>query len=691
MNVTELMLKLRKPFMPPAAGSAADMSAAGGPDAGALLPAEPAAGALPVGEKEVQKAIEALVKYKAGKAALEARIIEDERWYKLRHWEVMRGKRPEATRPAPTSAWLFNTLQNKHADAADNYPQPNVLPREPMDEAAAESLSQVLPVILERNGFEGTYSENWWEKLKHGTAAYGVFWNGTLENGVGDIDLHKIDLLNIFWEPGITDLEKSKYLFVVDLADKGETQAVYPQLLGKSAGAVIDVAQYVYDDEVDTTDKALIVDCYYKVRAADGRTLLHLMKFCGETLLFASENEARYQNRGFYDHGKFPVVFDVLFPEKGTPAGFGYVAITKDPQLYIDKLGGCLLENALLATRPRYFVSDASGINREQFLDLAEPIVEVAGALDEARVRQIPVTPLSGVYFNIYRQKIEELKETSSNRDFNSGGSSGGVTAAAAIAALQEAGSKASRDMIAGSYRAYTAMVYLAIELIRQFYDEARTFRITGESSRPLPVGSAPPAAGGRYRAASEWQQLRDFEGSPADRTKSLSCNREDEGRRASGEFAPPPPVADTGGADEWQRLGFLEGAPPTEQKTLVATGSHLGILEGAPSTEQNPLVATGKELARWQKKVARLSAEIRQLKSEQSRAERGLAQWGKVVDSTLAQIALSHGAQVGEGAWEIVVPLIRVYENDSDYTVTTSVTPDGKNYLVRVEKRVKH
>ncbi|HWP80347.1 MAG TPA: hypothetical protein VN446_06850 [Candidatus Acidoferrum sp.] len=495
MDVTELMLKLRKPFMPPlnegATGvlPAADMSAAlpaagepaaGGVDVGALLPPAPA---LPVGEKEVQKAIEALVRYKAGKAALEARVIEDERWYKLRHWEVMRGRKPDETRPAPTSAWLFNTLQNKHADAADNYPQPNVLPREPADEAAAGSLSQVLPVILERGGFEGTYSENWWEKLKHGTAAYGVFWNGTLENGLGDIDLRKIDLLNIFWEPGVTDLEKSKYLFVVDLADKTETESLYPALAGKAAGAVIDVAQYVYDDEVDTGDKALIVDCYYKVREPSGRTLLHLMKFCGETLLFASENEPRYQNRGFYDHGRYPVVFDTLFPEKGTPAGFGYVAITKDPQLYIDKLGGCLLENALLATRPRYFVSDGSGINREQFLDLAEPIVEVAGALDEARVRQIPVTPLSGVYFNIYRQKIEELKETSSNRDFNSGGSSGGVTAAAAIAALQEAGSKASRDMIAGSYRAYTAMMYLAIELIRQFYDEARTFRITGADS----------------------------------------------------------------------------------------------------------------------------------------------------------------------------------------------------------------
>ena len=38
--------------------------------------------------------------------------------------------------------------------------------------------------------------------------------------------------------------------------------------------------------------------------------------------------------------------------------------------------------------------------------------------------------------------------------------------------------------MIAGSYRAYTQECYLAIELIRQFYDEARSFRITGEGGQ---------------------------------------------------------------------------------------------------------------------------------------------------------------------------------------------------------------
>ena len=55
------------------------------------------------------------------------------------------------------------------------------------------------------------------------------------------------------------------------------------------------------------------------------------------------------------------------------------------------------------------------------------------------------------------------------------------MTAASAIAALQEAGSKLSRDMIKSSYRAFAKVCELCVELIRQFYTEPRTFRITGE------------------------------------------------------------------------------------------------------------------------------------------------------------------------------------------------------------------
>jgi len=430
-----------------------------------------------IGEAEIAMASQILRDYKRGKASLESRIVEDEQWWKLRHWETF-GKGKNAEKDESISAWLFNTLANKHADAMDSFPEASVLPREKDDVEEAKRLSGILPAIMEHNNFEEIYSNNWWYKLKHGCCAYGVFWNSEAENGLGDIQIKKIDLLNIFWEPGITDIQKSRNLFVVDLRDTDVLESEYPSIRGKNIGNPIDIKQYVYDDSVDVTNKVLVVDWYYKIRTAEGKTLLHYCKFAGEHILFSSENLEEYERRGWYDHGEYPIVLDCLFPEEGTPAGFGFVAVTKNPQMYIDKLNNAILENTLMAAKPRYFAKISAGVNENEFLDWSRPIVHVEGDINEERLRPITVSQLPPSCISILKMKIDELKETSSNSDFNRGAAANGVTAASAIAALQEAGNKVSRDMLKTTYRAYTAINYLCIELIRQFYTELRSFRI---------------------------------------------------------------------------------------------------------------------------------------------------------------------------------------------------------------------
>ena len=434
----------------------------------------------PVDDRALREAIEDFERCRAGKQALENRIVEDELWYKRRHWDVMRTSR-RGRGAEPTSAWLFNTLMNKHADAADYYPRASVLPREERDTDSARALGEILPVIMERCDFEQTYSDNWWEKLKHGTAAYGVFWNSRREQGLGDVDIRMIDLLNLYWEPGVRDIQSSRRLFITDLWDISAIEAVYPQVSGRLQEDAAAKKQYISDDNISLSGKVLVVDCYYKKLNSQGRQVVHLLKFCGSTLLYASENDERYRERGFYDHGLYPVVLDTLFPEKGTPIGFGYVSVCKDPQMYIDRLSANILETSMMATKVRYFALNNTGINEQELLDWNRPIVHVEGSsLEDSRLKQIKVEPLDPVYVEVLEQKIREMKETSANRDVNAGSSGAGVTAAAAIAALQEAGSKNSRDMIAAAYRAYTKICYLCIELVRQFYTEQRCFRITG-------------------------------------------------------------------------------------------------------------------------------------------------------------------------------------------------------------------
>ena len=137
-------------------------------------------------------------------------------------------------------------------------------------------------------------------------------------------------------------------------------------------------------------------------------------------------------------------------------------------------------ENVLLASKQRYVLSDTAGVNEEELADLSRDIVHVAGRLGDESFRPLQTAGLQGNSLSYRNSRIEELKEISGNRDMTQGGTAGGVTAASAIAALQEAGSKLSRDMLKSAYRAFARECYLIIDLMRQFYDEERVFRVIG-------------------------------------------------------------------------------------------------------------------------------------------------------------------------------------------------------------------
>ena len=351
-----------------------------------------------------------------------------------------------------------------------------------MDKPAAKMLSSVIPVILDQAGFEGVYSDEWEYKLRSGTGVYGIFWDNSKLNGLGDITVRQLDILNLFWEPGIKDIQKSRHLFSVELMDNDLLEEMYPQLRGKLSTATVDISTYIYDDAIDTSEKSVVVDWYYKKRSQTGKTILHFCKFVNDVVLFATENDPEAYPDGWYSHGLYPVVFDPLFRTEGTPAGFGYVDIGKSAQEYIDRGNQAILENMLANTRPRHFIRNDGSVNEAEYMDLTKDLVHVDGNLGQDSIMPIQGKSLPEIYVSVINNKIDELKEVTGNRDVSTGGTTSGVTAASAIAAMIEAGSKLSRDHIKASYRVFREVVYQIIELIRQFYDIPRYFRILGQS-----------------------------------------------------------------------------------------------------------------------------------------------------------------------------------------------------------------
>ena len=458
-----------------------------------VLPPEAMAMVTPIGPEQLKELTTILEKYKAGKALTEQRIIASENWWKLRNSSEEQSETDIVKKGfASKSGWLHNVIVSKHADAMEAYPEPNILPREEGDRGEARMLSAIIPCVLEQNHFEATYDDAMWRKMKSGTAVYKIVWDKNKLNGLGDISVECANILNLFWEPGISDIQKSRYFFHTELYVKDILAEMYPEQLKDGVkGDTFFSSKFLYDDHVDTENKVTVIEVYYH-KYIEGKNTLQYVKYVNNVVLYATENDMQPQVdelgqvkppmalAGLYDHGKYPYVFDPLYPIEGSPCGYGYVDICKNPQTEIDMLKTAFVRNARVGAIPRYMSSQDAGINEAEFLDLEKPIVHVPNVRDDA-IRPIDHKSLDGAYLNVMMQTIQELRETSGNTETSTGNVSSGVTAASAIAALQEASGKGSRDSTLSAYRAYSEIVEFGIELIRQFYNLPRKFRILGQ------------------------------------------------------------------------------------------------------------------------------------------------------------------------------------------------------------------
>ena len=449
-----------------------------------------------IDSKAVTKASEILRKYKEGKARLEQKIIANEEFWKLRQWNYMNDGKNDFK---PATAWLWSCIQSRYSDAMDSYPTCNFQPRQSDDKAEAIKLSAIVPVILEQNRYEDVYSDVVWYTLKHGGSIQGIFWDGSKHNGLGDISIKKIDFINFFWEPGITDIQESQNIFNTELVSNNILEQRYPQCVGKLGGKNITLAKYLYDDNVDTSDKSVVVDWYYHTYV-DGKKTLQYVKYVNDVVLYATENEIvgpeevvvdpetkipitvpldkPIAEKGLYDHALYPFVTMALYPVEGSICGYGITDIGRDTQIQIDQLNKAIIDNAIAGAKPRYFSKDDGSINVAEFNDLSKSLIHVEGNIDETFLRPIDHKSLDPIYANILAQKIDELKYVTSNQDVNNGVAPSGVTSASGIAALQESQGKNARSSNKTFHRTFRDVCYQIVELIRQFYDVPRTFRI---------------------------------------------------------------------------------------------------------------------------------------------------------------------------------------------------------------------
>jgi hypothetical protein len=253
---------------------------------------------------------------------------------------------------------------------------------------------------------------------------------------------------------------------------------MYPKTKGKLKTNHASNTKYLYDENIDTSNKCLVVDWYYK-KSNGTKNVLHYCKYIGEIILYSSENEGLEE--GYYHHGEYPFTMEPLYPVEGSPFGYGLIDTAESTQNQIDILNKAIIDNAAEGSRPRYLKADDSTINEEELNDPTKRIVHCEGRVDEEHLRPIVTSDLPGNYISYLNNLVDQIKYCTANQDVNNGVAPSGVTAASALAALQETSGKNPRQANRVFHRGFKHSVYQVIGLMRQFFVVPQQFRVPKE------------------------------------------------------------------------------------------------------------------------------------------------------------------------------------------------------------------
>ena len=406
------------------------------------------------------------------------RCAANEAFWRGDHWRGYGAR--EADAPEPVTPVLFSTLESVLADMMDNYPEAVLIGEEPGDDALAGELTQIVRFILKRRGYRETFRRKCRGALKKGASALQVFWNDALLDGMGDVDIRELDIRSLLWDPAFEDIQDGRACIQHSFYPREWFGRHYPKALDEMKGDGYRRERFGGETPLDGgAEDILLMDYWFREPDEEGVTRVHMLRIAGGALL---EDSRRTRPQGMYAHGRYPFIVEALYPIEGQPVGFGLIDALKNMQMYADRMDQIILKNIQMSASPKMMISRSADIDEEALTDWSREVVR-AGRIDENAVRWFQAAPLNPYAMAHHRGKLDAIKEQSGQNQFNRGETMGGVTAASAIVALQEAGNKRSRMLIEQMNDGFERMVRMIVELVAENYTEPRRVRVRGEGT----------------------------------------------------------------------------------------------------------------------------------------------------------------------------------------------------------------
>ncbi len=400
--------------------------------------------------------------FRAAYAGEWRRLEHAERMYCGDHWhDIPQG---DPNEPRPVTPVIQSTVENIAADLMDSLPEAVISPETPEDTAAARVLEAVIRQNHDAACYEREYRRLVHDLLVGGYMVQEVGYDPALNNGLGGAFIRHADNRGVLFDPLCTDIQDGRAVFKFAVRTREWLSARFPAYDGDSDGYA---QQSVMEDSLLTADRtktALLLEYWWReYDEKTGGCRVHMAQLAGGQVLLDSRE---LKPQGYFSNGQYPFIVTPLFTRKGSPLGLGLVDMFAAQQQYADKLDQIVLKNALMASHNKLLITEASGFDADDLRDWAK---EVHTGESLNGVSWFATPPLPSYIMQYIRGMLESIKEESGANDFSRGGTAGGITAASAIAALQEMSSKRARMASRQMHEAYRDAVRMEIEVEREF------------------------------------------------------------------------------------------------------------------------------------------------------------------------------------------------------------------------------
>jgi len=415
------------------------------------------------------------------------RIDDNERIYQGDHWrgEDDRFLGGDERIPRPSTPIVTSTIENIKADLSDEFPEAMIVPEVPDNEIAAKVLTQVVRQELSACGFAREYDKHTQDVLNDGWSVWEVGFDPDMNQGNGGTFLRYVINKNWMCDPKTLDMQQGRAVFKFDRLPIDWFWQHYPEYVPFMKGDD-DLVNSDHDDFNATTrvsnegKEFRLIEAWFRVFDPKTRKYkVHMVLLAGGQVL---ENSYEEKPEGYYRHGMYPFVISRLYPQKGSALGIGITDLFKGAQRYSDKLDQILMLNTFRASRPRLLIQKGM-VDYDDARDFGKEVIETDGA-PAASMQWQQANPLPSHIMSYIMSIRETIKAESGSNEQSRGNTASGVTAASAIAALQDMSTKRSRMEARALHYGFEDAISMLLEVLREFSVVERKITVTIDGKR---------------------------------------------------------------------------------------------------------------------------------------------------------------------------------------------------------------